>query len=223
MSITNNSAAGQPAHPIVPSFSGPGLAPAVFGPLPEEPGEGPAPIPVSRFNGQAGTATNVTAVLSARRPALTSQQASLLTLTDAEIVQYYLMVGDIELAPTQTEPATRALRADIRVAFQSKTPFWRQVKTKDQIDALNNLVDGADRFRQAINASRETVRGWLQASRDTDSMFFLDQAVKQCTNSVRKELYTGKPYPPVLISPETVLQKVHSLRNREAFVRFPPA
>jgi hypothetical protein len=107
----------------------------------------------------------------------------------------------------------------VLVAFQSKTVSGQQVKTSAQINALNSLLDGANMFRQAMSESRETVRGWLQASRDTESLFFLDKAVQLCTNSVRKELYTGRPYPAILISPLTLRQKVHSLRNQERSVQ----
>jgi hypothetical protein len=130
MSISNSSATWQPVHPIVPPF--PSLGRVRRRPFchlcRENPARGRAPVPLSRFGGQAGVATNVTASPLARRSALTTQQASVLTLTDAEILQYYLMVGDIELAPAQTEPATRALRADIRAAFQSTSPSLEAIK-----------------------------------------------------------------------------------------------
>jgi hypothetical protein len=156
----------------------------------------------------------------AQRTELTREQTRLLKLTDAELIHYYLSIGNIALPPTVSEPAVKALFNDLSIAyFNGRAPDRKLIKTNAQTDALKNLLNRAGRFRQEMSESRNAVMKQLQATGETDAMPFLNKAVQECTNSVRKELYADKPYPAVRISPETLLQKARTLRDTEVRVR----
>jgi hypothetical protein len=225
MIVTANSAAASnpmppPVPPIFPQFvARPALPLGTPTVAQQLSGGGPNP-PALRPRRLAVAPSNTTGDPSAPPVKLTSEQSRLLTFTNAEIVQYLLTIGNIELPPTTTEPAVKTLFNDLSFAYiNGRMADGRLVKTNAQTDALRSILTRTQEFRQAMYDSREAARKWLQAAGENDAMPFLDKAVQECTNSVRKELYNDKPYPAIRISPDTLVQKAHSLRNREIFVR----
>jgi hypothetical protein len=212
--------------PFVPQFGMPRAAPV-------------SPPTIPSFTQSAGQVTRASASRRARQVAtatnnsqgaqgnpppqrlqLTREQTRLLTLTDAEIVRYFLAIGDIQQPPTVSEPAVKALFYDLSIAcFNGRRADGRPAKTEIEINALRGILTRAGQFREAMSQSRDAVRKELKASGENDAMAFLPKAVEECTNSVRKELYNDKPYPAIRIAPETLLKKVRTLRDRDIYVR----
>jgi len=227
MSITTNSSYAPPAsflppiQPIAQHFVVPGAVPDFppgMPPFAQSTGRNMTSAGLLRFGRRAPAAPNMRGP-SAERVELTEQQAGLVKLTNAEIVGTYLKIGGTELPLNATQPQLSLFLDELSTAVHSKTDDGQQVRTNVQIITLNNILNRVEAFRRVMSGSRETVRQRLLASGDQDGASFLNRAVQQCTNTVLKELYNVYPYPEIRISPDTLLEKLHSLRNRENFVR----